>query len=214
MNNKKFGGKKIFFGMVFLILFILGFYYIPNFNLDSIVSFIGSLGVVGPLVLIVIMAAAIVISPIPSIPLTISSGIVFGGFLGGVYSLIGAGFGALFAFLISKKLGRDLMKKYLKKDLDLLDNINDNYLFFFIFIARLLPIFHFDILSYAAGLTRISSWKFMLATILGMIPATFIFSYSGEVIFTKLWVTILITILFVVFPFLFIHKIPKWLKNK
>jgi uncharacterized membrane protein YdjX (TVP38/TMEM64 family) len=45
--------------------------------------------------------------------------------------------------------------------------------------ARLVPVVSFDIISYAAGLTRMGFWRFMLATAVGMAPATFIYSYLG-----------------------------------
>lgn len=49
-----------------------------------------------------------------------------------------------------------------------------------VLVARLLPVVSFDIVSYAAGLTRMGFWRFMLATVIGMAPATFIYAYLGE----------------------------------
>ncbi len=43
-----------------------------------------------------------------------------------------------------------------------------------------MPVVSFDIISYAAGLTRMGFWRFMLATMVGMAPATFLYSYLGE----------------------------------
>lgn len=212
--RNKLSKGEIIFGITLLLLFILGFFLYSNFDLDNIRKFIQSLGLFAPLGLIIIMAIAIIISPIPSLPLSIISGLLFGGLLGGIYAVIGAAIGALIAFFIGKKLGRDLMQKYMEKELKIIDNIDENYLTIFILIARLLPIFHFDILSYGAGLTKISPWKFLLATIVGMMPATFALAFSGEVIFTNIKVSIIVTLVFIVLPFLFIHKIPKWLKKK
>jgi len=48
-----------------------------------------------------------------------------------------------------------------------------------VFVLRLIPVVSFDVISYAAGLTRIPFWKFLLATALGMAPGTFAFVYLG-----------------------------------
>ena len=46
-------------------------------------------------------------------------------------------------------------------------------------VARLVPVVSFDAISYAAGLTRMGFWRFILATAVGMTPATFIYAYLG-----------------------------------
>ena len=60
-----------------------------------------------------------------------------------------------------------------------------------ILIARLLPFISFDIVSYAAGLTSISFWSFFVATGIGQLPATIIYSYVGSMLTggAKLFVT-------------------------
>ena len=49
-----------------------------------------------------------------------------------------------------------------------------------VFATRLLPFISFDIVSYAAGLTSISFWRFAVATLAGIIPAGFLLSYFGS----------------------------------
>ncbi len=48
-----------------------------------------------------------------------------------------------------------------------------------ILVTRLVPVVSFDIVSYAAGLTLVGFWRFMLATMVGMAPATFLYAYLG-----------------------------------
>ncbi len=48
-----------------------------------------------------------------------------------------------------------------------------------VLIARLVPILSFDVISFAAGLTRMGFWGFLIATAVGAAPATFVYSYLG-----------------------------------
>jgi uncharacterized membrane protein YdjX (TVP38/TMEM64 family) len=64
-------------------------------------------GYFAPIIYMLLMAAAVIISPIPSLPLDITAGAFFGPFLGTVYSVAGALAGALVSFLIARSLGRE-----------------------------------------------------------------------------------------------------------
>lgn len=168
-----------------------------NTNLNDLETFISSHGILSPLIYILLMAIAIVISPIPSLPLTVASGVVFGPFLGASYSLIGAEIGAVISFLIARIFGRDLIKKLLKKEISFSNNIEEKYLTLAIFLSRLFPIFQFDVVSYGAGLTNIAIRKFALATFFGMMPMTFLFAYTGKSIFIGGRASIIISIIFI-----------------
>jgi uncharacterized membrane protein YdjX (TVP38/TMEM64 family) len=79
------------------------------------------------------------------------------------------------------------------------NRLPEKYLTIIVFATRLLPIFNFDIISYAAGLTRMNPWKFALATFLGMLPATYFFAYSGEsLILGNMWLTFTFSIILIV----------------
>ncbi len=179
-----------------LILFVLLLLWSLQFSAMNDISYIKekilSFGSLAPLAYILIMAAAIVITPIPSLPLAVAAGAIWGHLLGTLYSVIGAEIGALSSFFIARKLGRAALEKMLKKDIRFCDQWSERKLAFVIFASRLLPIFQFDIISYGAGLTNISPWKFAAATLLGMIPATFLFVHTGQGIFaTSLYSTLL-----------------------
>tara|TARA_Y100000310_G_C20674543_1_gene812189 strand:+ start:740 stop:1420 length:681 start_codon:yes stop_codon:yes gene_type:complete len=137
-----------------------------------------------PIIFIAIMAIAIIISPIPSLPLDIAAGAIWGPFIGGSLAIIGAEIGAIISFLIARYLGRELVEKLLHKDIHICDNCSEKYIFWVILIARLFPFFQFDIISYGAGLTNISVKKFAVATFIGMIPMTYLFAYTGKAFFS------------------------------
>lgn len=146
-------------------------------------DYISTAGVFAPIAYIVAMIVAIVISPIPSSPLAIFAGTAFGVWPAFVYTMIGANVGAAIAFYIARRFGRPFVEHLVKKkDLEHVESkLQEHHLTFTIFTLRLLPLPFFDAVSYAAGLTKISFRNFIFATIFGLIPLSFIFSYFGDV---------------------------------
>jgi len=165
-------------------------------------------GSLAPLVFMLVMAGAVVISPIPSVPLDAAAGAFFGPFLGTAYSLLGAEAGALISFFITRALGKETIARWLKSDIGFCEKCSERNLFIVILLARLLPVFSFDLVSYGAGLTRISPRGFAIATFLGMIPPTFAFNYFGSGIFSGSGYTLFLGGLIVVLALL----VPRWLK--
>ena len=157
-------------------------------------EFIQSFGVLAPLVFVGIMALAVVVSPIPSLPLDLAAGAAFGPFLGTVYAVIGAEIGAIVSFMIGRRLGREVLARLLKSDVVFCEKCSDHHLMGFVFLSRLLPIFSFDLVSYGAGLTTMSLQAFAFATFLGMIPPTFAFVYFGSYTFSMDWVVVFLGI--------------------
>jgi uncharacterized membrane protein YdjX (TVP38/TMEM64 family) len=133
----------------------------------------------GPLLVVLTMSAAVVISPIPSAPIAIAAGAAYGHLWGTVYALIGAELGALIAFEIARRWGRKLVSRWIG-GYSLPSLLASQFgLALSVFAARLLPAISFDVVSYAAGLTRLERHWFALATGLGMVPATFLLSHAG-----------------------------------
>ena len=137
------------------------------------------LGVGGPLAVIGLMIGAIVLSPIPSAPIALAAGAAYGHTWGTVYVLIGAEAGALIAFAIARLLGGDVMQKCFRQRTSLRLLGSQNALMAIVFISRLLPFISFDAVSYAAGLTPLSFWRFFVATLAGIIPASFLLAHFG-----------------------------------
>jgi len=80
---------------------------------------------------------------------------VFGLAGGIILTSIGSLFGGIIAFLISRKLGREMVKKIMQKELVICDKNNKKGGFFLILLLRLIPLFSFKIVSYSAGLSDI-----------------------------------------------------------
>ncbi len=141
--------------------------------------FVG-LGNWGPLSVIALMVIAILVSPLPSAPIALAAGAIYGHFWGALYVLVGSEIGAVLAFCISRFLGYDLLHSWLGDRMHRGLAGSQNVLMLTVFGSRLLPFISFDIVSYAAGLTSLSLWRFALATLAGIIPASFLLAHFGS----------------------------------
>lgn len=149
-------------------------------NSDSISEWVNAAGLWGPILVIGLMAAAIVATPIPSAPIALAAGAAYGHTLGTIYIVIGAELGALIAFGLARFLGRDTLVRWVGGKLDAGLLGSQNLLTFTVFASRLLPFISFDIVSYAAGLSCLHVWRFAVATLAGIIPASFILAHLGN----------------------------------
>ena len=116
--------------------------------------------------------------------------------------------GAAVCFYIARILGRDVAEKLTSKSgLAQIDTFFERYGKNTILICRLLPFISFDIVSYAAGLTSMSFMSFFIATGIGQLPATIVYSYVGGMLTggAKLFVTALM-ILFAISALIFMLR--------
>lgn len=196
--------KKVYFILIFILfLFICSMIYLNNFNYEIIFNYLKQNSKFAPILYILIMILAIIISPIPSMPLAIFSGYYFGIFKGFLYTMIGAMIGAILAFFIGRYFKDFIINKFglnIKK----FENLSENKIMISIFITRLIPLFQFDIISYGAAITNIRLSKFIIATFFGMMPVTFLMVYSSE-IFTKNFIYTTYILFFIIISY-FIFK--------
>ncbi|WEX09807.1 TVP38/TMEM64 family protein [Chelativorans sp. AA-79] len=141
------------------------------------------LGFWGPLAIVVMITGAIVLSPIPSGPIAMVAGAVYGPVLGTIYVVAGAEAGAIIAFWIARIFGYEIVRRWSRVEplLDQLrNNRSQNWLMTIVFASRLVPFISFDAVSYAAGLTPLAFWRFAVATLLGVVPISFLLTYFGK----------------------------------
>lgn len=171
---------------VSLAVVLLAFAYGPltdtliGLNGDRISEWVAVAGIWGPLVIIGLMTTAIVASPIPSAPIALAAGAAYGHTLGTIYIVLGAELGALAAFGLARFLGRDVLRRWFGNRVDAGWLGSQNALTLTVLISRLLPFVSFDFVSYAAGLSRLHFWRFGLATLAGIIPASFVLAHFGN----------------------------------
>ena len=138
-------------------------------------------GALAPLTYMAVMAL-VVATPLPSLPLNFAAGAFFGPLWGTLYSVSGATGGALISFFLARFLGRKFIERFLKGHIHFCTSCSDRLLTMFVFLARLVPVFSFDVISYGAGLTKMSVWNFIIANFLGMLPLTFLYNYAGTAV--------------------------------
>lgn len=141
---------------------------------------VAQLGTWGPLMVIGLMVLAILVSPIPSGPVAVAAGAAYGHAWGTLYVLLGAEIGALAAFGLARLLGRDVVQRWFGDRLSVGLLGSQTALMGIVLVSRLLPFISFDIVSYAAGLTALSFWRFAVATLLGIVPASFLLAHFGS----------------------------------
>ena len=152
----------------------------PDLQTVNLESLLQRSGAAAPVLFSLLMIVGILVSPIPTSPLTILSPKLFGVWGGLLITLTSATIGATMAFLIARKLGDKFFVRFPQYQ-RLQHVLPRNATAVAIFLLRLPPSPTFDLVSYLAGLTKVSVWQFMVATFLGMIPVTATLCLVGSV---------------------------------
>ena len=120
---------------------------------------------------------------VPASLLTLAAGAIFGLGKGTVTVFTGASLGAALAFLVSRYLARETVRQTVAKrfQFDAIDRAIARRGFRIVLLLRLSPVFPFNLLNYALGLTRVRFVDYFVASI-GMLPATFLYVYYGDAI--------------------------------
>lgn len=158
-------------------------FILQNVDVDLARSYILGFGIWAPIVSFMLMILQSVAAPLPAFIITFANAGLFGWVKGAALSWSSAMAGAALCFYIARFFGRDVVEKLTSKyALESIDEFFDQYGKYAILVARLLPFVSFDIVSYAAGLTSMSFWSFFIATGLGQLPATIVYSYIGSML--------------------------------
>ena len=177
-------------------------------DFQKLKDFVASYGPYAAAISFLLMVLQSVVAPLPAFLITFANAALFGFWKGALLSWSSAMVGAALCFFIARSLGREAVEKLTSKGA--LKNIDD----FFkrhgkqsILIARLLPFISFDIVSYAAGLSSVSFLGFWVATGLGQLPATLVYSYVGG--FLTGGAKLLVTGLLILFALAFLIGLGK-----
>jgi uncharacterized membrane protein YdjX (TVP38/TMEM64 family) len=133
----------------------------------------------GPVAFIVIYGIGCVFA-IPGSLLTLIGGAIFGVMWGTVYNIFASNLGATLAFFMARYFGRDFIASFMKGRIESFDEKVASHGFRFIFTLRLIPLIPFNALNFGAGLSRIAYRDYVLGSVLGMLPGTFIYTYFAD----------------------------------
>ena len=149
-------------------------------NLDAVAEYIHSFGTYAMAFSFVLMVFSSLIAPLPAFMITLSNAAIFGWWQGAILSWSSAMVGAALCFFLARGLGRDVIEKLAGRGaLAGVEGYFQKYGTKTILICRLLPFVSFDAVSYFAGLTPIKFLPFFIATGIGQMPATIVYSYVG-----------------------------------
>lgn len=152
----------------------------PQEWLRNALQWIDSLGAVGAIVFILLYIIATV-AFLPGSILTLGAGVVFGVVLGSFYVFIGATLGATAAFLVGRYLARSWVAKKIEGNnkFQAIDEAVGKEGRKIVLLTRLSPIFPFNLLNYAYGITGVSLKDYVIGSV-GMIPGTIMYVYIGS----------------------------------
>lgn len=186
-NNQSKKGRsiaKLFFFVILILAVAATFKWTDigsYFSREYIEDTLNRLGSFAPVGFVLFYGLATTLG-VPGTILTIIGGVVFGSYLGTLLIVIGATLGASGAFFVAKFLARDFINEMFGKTpwfkkFD--DGIKENGLYFVLFI-RLVPVFPFNGINFASGLTKIKFRDYFIGTAVGIIPATFVFANAAS----------------------------------
>lgn len=116
---------------------------------------------------------------LPGLLLTVLGGLTFGTAKGTLYVIIGSNLGASLAFGLARLLGREFVEKHVKDPLDAIDRRLRDQGVLRVLQLRLIPIVPFNILNFACGLSGVRYAHFLIGSLIGMLPGTFVYVNSA-----------------------------------
>ena len=174
-------------------IFLLLFFAVPPFqnwfvsifelfrDPQAMREYIAAYGPLAPVVSAFLMIFQSIAAPLPAFLITFANGLLFGVWWGAALSWSSAMLGAALCFFIARYFGRPVVVKLTSESaLATSDRFFERYGKHAVLIARLVPIISFDIISYGSGLTGMGFLGFWLATGIGQLPATILYSYLGD----------------------------------
>jgi uncharacterized membrane protein YdjX (TVP38/TMEM64 family) len=182
---------------------------------DRLQSWINGFGSAGPIAYVILFS----ITPslfLPGLPVTVAGGIAFGPLWGTIYASIGSTIGACLAFLIARYFARSQIENLLTGRLQAIDEGVKKNGWIFVATTRLIPLFPFNLLNYAFGLTKIRFKTYAITSWLCMLPATIaytVFSSSLlDVLHGRVSKELIIgaTLIAIVSSISIIYKMQKW----
>lgn len=212
--SRKTGLKLFLLATVIGVLLVINYRYV-SISPSTIREWILSFGVWAPIIYIILYTVRPLVL-FPASVLSLGAGLAFGALWGTVYTIIGATSGAALSFWVARKLGKNLANTSWKGKAASIQQNMEKQGFIYILILRLLPIFNFDLISYAAGISKVRFVHFLFGTVLGIIPGTFAYNFLGSSFvagdYTYILVAVVLFALIAIIPIFFKDRLQKFFK--
>jgi len=170
--------SRLLLALVLAVGIALAVIYREHLDAAALTAWVDSAGTAGPLVFMGIYAVATVLF-LPGSILTLVGGALFGPIWGTFYNLTGATLGAVGAFLIARYLAAGWVQARAGGLLGRLVQGVEAEGWRFVAFTRLVPLFPFNLLNYALGLTRIPFLHYLIASYLCMLPGALAYTWLG-----------------------------------
>lgn len=185
----------IYISLGIVLIVVLSYFFIPsvnNFFSDAwevltsddegrIKTWISQFGILGPLVIILAMTLQMFLLVIPTPLLMIVSVLAYGAFLGALLILVAVFCASSVGYSIGAYLGTPVVDKIVgKKTEENIASFIDDYGFWTVIVTRLSPFLSNDAISLIGGMLRMGYWRFIAATMAGILPLTILIAYLGR----------------------------------
>ena len=154
--------------------------YRDQFDANALENWVKDAGSAGPIVFMLIYAIGTVFF-LPGAVLTLAGGALFGPVFGTFYNLTAATIGAIISFLAARYLAHDWVEKKTGGRMKQLKQGVEGEGWKFVAFVRLVPLFPFNVLNYALGLTKIKFSHYSISTFIFMLPGAIAYTYLGYV---------------------------------
>lgn len=149
-------------------------------NIDQLTNYIKSFGAFAAVIFVLLFNLKTILVVFPYSIFVLLGGTIFGSVYGIILSMLSVATSSSLAFFISRRLGKDKMKKFLKGRLSMLDERTNENGFNIMLFMRLSCLFPADALSYAAGLTQMKFIHFLAGTMIGFLPEVISITLLGD----------------------------------
>ena len=176
---KRADAARLALGLALAAGLLLGFANREALSGEALSAWLAAAGAWAPVAFIGFYAAATVLF-LPGAVLTLAAGALFGAVPGALYSLIGATLGATLAFLVARYLAADWVARRAGGRLKQLIEGVEAEGWRFVAFLRLVPLFPFNLVNYALGLTRIPLVAYAVASFVCMSPGALAYAWLGH----------------------------------
>jgi uncharacterized membrane protein YdjX (TVP38/TMEM64 family) len=165
--------------IICIIATVLGIYLLGGISPEQLQAWLKKMGVWAPIIYIILYTIGTILI-LPSTPLNLSGGALFGVWWGTIWTAIAAMIAAIVAFFFTRTIGRELVARKMAGRWEAIDAEMRQGGLFYMFAIRLLPIIPYGIVNFAAGLTSIRFRDYLVGTALGTVPGILPFVMMGS----------------------------------
>src|SRR6266487_146535 len=228
-------------GLIFVILIVLLFFfsrYIPRpfsafappgedfddfegiySSSDKLSKFLQNLGPYSPAVFVLLQVLQVIAAPFPGELTGVAGGYVYGETFGFLLSSIGLSLGSWVAFELASILGRPFVERFISQEvLHKFDFLTTNAGATICFLFFLIPGFPKDYLCYLLGLSRMKLTTFLIVSIIGRIPGTYLLTVQGAKFRNQEYYAVAIfaavSAVILLAAYLYRNKIYHWIKHR